>query len=314
MTDWSDSLVLPLRDSEWLIASVADVTGADPAVVRARLRKEHLWNPCAVPEAFFAKNLTPYVYNQEMIRFYEETDSFIYGIIAWNRTSTKCRMREWILDCLHRNGLKSGKILLCGDGIGVDSFFFAKNGFQVTSFEVSRLGVDFAEKMFTKFGVDVTISGSLEALEEGTFDAILCLDVLEHLPDPVASVAQSSKLLRPGGFFISSSPFFLVGKQWPTHLNSNRKFSGRVRIFEQAGEMRQVDGRFFQNPIVFQRNGGTEAPKMSLGKRFLLWYGSCWLAIFGTFPQIMPFLIQKIFRSDPQLLKLIPDEKRTDSV
>lgn len=310
MTDWPDSLILPLRDSEWLITSVAEVTQQPPDSVRERLRMEHFQNPHAIPEAFFSQNLTPYVYDQNMIRFYEETDSFIYGIIAWNRTSTKCRMREWILDCLHRNGLESGKILLCGDGIGVDSFYFAKHGYEVTSFEVSRPGVAFAEKMFAEFGASVTISGSLEAFPEGTFDAILCLDVLEHLPEPLASVTQSSKLLRPGGFFIFSSPFYLVARQWPTHLACNCKLSGRVRVFERAGQMRQIDGRFFQNPIVFQRNGGPQAHPMTFGKRLLLWYGSCWLAIFGAFPQIMPFLIQKIFRGDQQLLKLVPNEKK----
>lgn len=309
MNEYPDSLIAPLRDKDWLTTSVAEVTGVELKVVQDRLADEYLHNPYAIPKAFYAQNLTPHVYNEGMIRFYEDTDSFIYGIIAWNSTSVKCRMREWILDFLHRNGLTSGKILLCGDGIGCDSFYFAKQGFEITSFEVSKFGVAFAEKMFREYGIQVKISGSLEDLPEESFDAILCLDVLEHLPDPVAAVCQSSKLLRPGGFFIHSSPFYLVGPQWPTHLDSNRKFAGRIRIFEKNAGLKMVDGRFLQNPIVFQKNGGVPAQKLSWTKRFLLWYGSNWLVIFGKFPKIMPFLVQKVFRKDQQLLDLMPEKE-----
>ncbi|MDO4574686.1 MAG: class I SAM-dependent methyltransferase [Planctomycetia bacterium] len=222
----------------------------------------------------------------------------------------KCRMRQWILDFLHRNGFNAGKILLCGDGIGGDSMFFTQNGYDVTSFEVSRYGNAFARKMFADYGVNVTLSDSLESLPEESFDAILCLDVLEHLPDPVDSVRQSTKLLRKGGFFLFSAPFFLVGKNWPTHLESNRLYSGKVRIFEEAGAMKQVDGRFFQNPIAFQKNGGIPCRKISLFRKLFLGYGATWLKMFRWFPRIMPYLVLRILRHDPYLKELVPDEKK----
>jgi 2-polyprenyl-3-methyl-5-hydroxy-6-metoxy-1,4-benzoquinol methylase len=40
----------------------------------------------------------------------------------------------------------------------------------------------------------------------GTFDAILCLDVLEHLVDPWSFVRRIEELLAPGGTFIASIP------------------------------------------------------------------------------------------------------------
>ena len=157
MNEYPDSLIAPLRDKDWLTASVSEVTGVELKVVQDRLADEYLHNPYAIPKAFYAQNLTPHVYNEGMIRFYEDTDSFIYGIIAWNSTSVKCRMREWILDFLHRNGLTSGKILLCGDGIGCDSFYFAKQGFEITSFEVSKFGVALAAKMLRDYGIQSSV-------------------------------------------------------------------------------------------------------------------------------------------------------------
>lgn len=308
MTNYPNSLILPLRDSEWLISAVSEVTNVDRATVRKRLRQEHQRFLSAVPQAFFSENLVLNGYNERLCEFYEKTDAFLYEITTWNRTSHKCKMRDYIVRCLHKRGIRSGKILMCGDGIGADSFFFAQQGYEVTSFDVSRHEVLFAKKMFEEYHMDVTIVDSLDALPKESFDVILCLDVLEHLPDPVDAVRNSTKLLRAGGYFIFSSPFYLIGKNWPTHLDSNRKYSGQVRVWEDAGDMKQVDGTFLQYPILFQKRGGEPIPRMSLGKRLFTWYGSGWLKIFGRLPRLMPSIITRVLRSDRQLLQLMPAE------
>ncbi len=38
------------------------------------------------------------------------------------------------------------------------------------------------------------------------FDAAVCLDVLEHCPDPGAAVAELARVLRPGGTLVASVP------------------------------------------------------------------------------------------------------------
>ncbi len=43
-------------------------------------------------------------------------------------------------------------------------------------------------------------------IEPGSLDAVLCLDVLEHLVDPWVVVRRLSPLLRPGGALIASLP------------------------------------------------------------------------------------------------------------
>jgi SAM-dependent methyltransferase len=42
--------------------------------------------------------------------------------------------------------------------------------------------------------------------EQGPFDTILCLDILEHLVDPWAVVARLHAILRPGGRIVASLP------------------------------------------------------------------------------------------------------------
>ena len=41
---------------------------------------------------------------------------------------------------------------------------------------------------------------------DATFDAVVCMEVLEHVDDPGAVVAESARVLRHGGIFIYSGP------------------------------------------------------------------------------------------------------------
>ncbi|MEI8033178.1 MAG: methyltransferase domain-containing protein [Chlorobiaceae bacterium] len=42
---------------------------------------------------------------------------------------------------------------------------------------------------------------------DASFDAILCIEVFEHLPDPLAAIKEFTRLLKPGGHLIITSPF-----------------------------------------------------------------------------------------------------------
>jgi 2-polyprenyl-3-methyl-5-hydroxy-6-metoxy-1,4-benzoquinol methylase len=52
--------------------------------------------------------------------------------------------------------------------------------------------------------------GDVESMElslpAGSFDVVLCGDVIEHLRDPVAALARLRPLLRPGGRLVVSTP------------------------------------------------------------------------------------------------------------
>jgi ubiquinone/menaquinone biosynthesis C-methylase UbiE len=56
--------------------------------------------------------------------------------------------------------------------------------------------------------------------EDGSFDAVLCTEVLEHVPDPIAALKEFSRLLRPGGQLILTAPFCSVTHMAPYHFYS----------------------------------------------------------------------------------------------
>lgn len=55
---------------------------------------------------------------------------------------------------------------------------------------------------------------------DGSFDAVLCTEVFEHIPDPVAALREFARLLRPGGRLILTAPFCSLTHFAPFHFAS----------------------------------------------------------------------------------------------
>lgn len=304
-----DPLIPALQDNAYLAKLIAEITAAPPQSVLERLRKEHIHHPLSVSEAFYAKNLEPYVWSQGLLEHYEETDSFIYGIVVWNRSQIKCAMRTWMLEFLQRHQMQRGRILICGDGIGLDSFFFAQAGYEVVFHEVSKYGQQIAKRLFDDYNVKVQIADSLESFPPESFDAIFSLDVLEHVPSPPAMVRDLTRLLKPGGFFVVSAPFYAIHPKWPTHLKSNRQYSGKTKWLEQSGNLRLIDGCTYFNPLAFQKLGGESVFSLPTAKRISLTWGSLFLRFSGLFPALILNIAMMLHRRDPQLKRLMPSER-----
>lgn len=56
--------------------------------------------------------------------------------------------------------------------------------------------------------------------QDGAFDALMCIEVLEHLPDPLAALREFSRLVRAGGWLILTAPFCSLTHFAPFHFYS----------------------------------------------------------------------------------------------
>jgi ubiquinone/menaquinone biosynthesis C-methylase UbiE len=61
---------------------------------------------------------------------------------------------------------------------------------------------------------------------DASFDAVMCIEVLEHVPDPVAALKELGRLIRPGGTIVLTSPFCSLTHFAPFHFSTgfNRYF------------------------------------------------------------------------------------------
>jgi SAM-dependent methyltransferase len=75
-------------------------------------------------------------------------------------------------------------------------------------------------------GLDIVSDITAIPEPDSSFDAIMCVEVLEHLPAPILAIKEFSRLLRSGGELIITAPFCSL-----THLAPYHFYTGFNRYF-----------------------------------------------------------------------------------
>jgi SAM-dependent methyltransferase len=108
-------------------------------------------------------------------------------------------------------------------------------GNEVTGVDVDRAAL---EQAVERLGIETVWADVEEGLpfEDETFDVIVAGELMEHLADPAAAVANIRRVLRPGGRFVGSVPNafrlksrlrFLVGR----YVRWSPRLMARVQVF-----------------------------------------------------------------------------------
>ncbi|OGT57279.1 MAG: bifunctional 3-demethylubiquinol 3-O-methyltransferase/2-polyprenyl-6-hydroxyphenol methylase [Gammaproteobacteria bacterium RIFCSPHIGHO2_12_FULL_63_22] len=105
--------------------------------------------------------------------------------------------------------LRDAKVLDVGCGAGLLSEAMAREGAHVTALDLAPELIDVARLHLLESGLQVDYR--LVAVEElatqapGSFDAITCMEMLEHVPNPGSVLRACETLLKPGGrLFVST--------------------------------------------------------------------------------------------------------------
>ena len=92
-----------------------------------------------------------------------------------------------------------------GSGAGFLAEEFARIGFSVTGVDPSPVAVEAARRHAEQAGLPIEyLVGSGESLPvpDASHDVVYCCDVLEHVADLNQVIAETARVLRPGGLYL----------------------------------------------------------------------------------------------------------------
>ncbi len=135
---------------------------------------------------------------------------------------------EWVAEMVPLGG-KQVLDVGCGGGILADAM--ARRGAQVLGIDLATKAVRVAQlhalEALTPNVAYREVSAEALALDQpGTFDAVTCMEMLEHVPDPASVVQACAALVKPGGWVFFSTLnrsaksflFAIVGAEYVLNL------------------------------------------------------------------------------------------------
>jgi SAM-dependent methyltransferase len=143
-------------------------------------------------------------------------------------------------------GLRPGdRVLDAGTGFGRHAFELARRGYRVVALDVAADELHGTratfEAMIQAGEIDAdrllgVVRGDATQLPfaDGAFDAVITSEVLEHVPDDTAALAEMLRVLRPGGAFAATVPSWLPEKiNWilSDDYHAPAAVGGHVRIY-----------------------------------------------------------------------------------
>jgi SAM-dependent methyltransferase len=176
------------------------------------------------------------------------------SILTRARADLPERCLHW-LQALLKYKRPPGRVLELGSAHGGFVAMLRWAGFDATGLEISGWVVDFARRVF-----DVPmLLGPLEDhdIAPASLDAIVLMDVLEHLHDPVGTMRACLHLLRPDGIMLIQTPCYPEGRSHEEMVTGGARFLEMLQPTEHLhlfsrGSVSELFRRLGAGNVVFE--------------------------------------------------------------
>ena len=161
----------------------------------------------------------------EVSEFYEEIvgDRHLADLAAWHISS-----KDYIADTLRLQQRFSRDLVLdFGGGIGTHALANAMSSKveHVFFVDINQTNRTFVEYRAKKLGVEnkLTFCKTIKETEISKFDSIVCLDVLEHLPDPVSQLDMFYEIMDSNCIALFNWYFYKgENNEYPFHIDDKQ--------------------------------------------------------------------------------------------
>ena len=144
-----------------------------------------------------------------------------------------------------------GRVLDIGCGVGYGSAVLEESDSLVVGIDVARDALEIARRTYAGDHVlFAQMDGECLAFDDACFDAIVCLEAIEHFNDPQRHLREVARVLKSGGLYVLSTPRPGMGghpDENPYHRHEFTKSELEVMLQRHFGEVSILGQRRVQS-------------------------------------------------------------------
>lgn len=173
---------------------------------------------------------------------------------------SRFRMRNFVQQAARRGTSKDFRVLDAGAGRAP-----YRDLFDHVTYETA----DFAQVPRRRYpSIDYVCDLTEIPVPDGSYDLVLCTQVLEHVPDPVGVLREFHRVLKPGGQAWLTAPLFFAEHQRPYDYFRYTRYAWRRMARESGFRVKQIGWlEGYYGTLAYQ----AKIAALALPNRWIVW-------------------------------------------